>query len=345
MNLEQFEQMPCLHLDFHLYGLIINSPHSMRTNCVIISNENPLIIEIDAPKQTMIMACLKDFQDDKNLVLIERDSDSLKYRVICFLPESLHQYELQLYAKSVLDYPKKDTFDCVAQYLVESTSEIKYDFKLSEYGLEFKYGLRCLSHFSRVICSDSSLVEIEFLGDRNISLLGKLKEKSGQIIENTVLIQETLDKVNNAEKKLFKVKLILPDNNNLYNFELFATDSQNNVKYEWAGEFLLSRNNSEGENKTKFVKTYSINLDSFIYSPIEYNLNKGHMYTFKYYIKNALEVALVDANNKWNYLQQIDKENDKWSKEIALDTCGDICLYVKYGKESDFDGFCSYEVV
>ena len=341
--------MPALQLDFHLNGLSIISPDSFKTNCVISSSENPLIIEIDSPKQTLLMANLKDVAD-KNLVLVERDSQSFKYRIICFLPEPNRQYELHLFAKSSLDQ-HKETFDCVAQYLVESSIKsdmIKNEINLPKYTLEFKYGLICLSHSSRFISSKSSMVDIEFLGDKKLSIIGKLKEKSGNTIKNTVLIQETAKETNDTDdgdKKIFKIKLILPDKDTLYNFEFFASENQKNIKYEWAGEFLLSRSNNDGQNQTKFVKTYLTSLDSFIYSPIDYNLNSSQMYTFKYYIKDALEVALVDVNDKWNYLQQTENGKFLWSKEMCFETRGELCLYVKFEEDSEFNGFCSYEIV
>jgi len=103
----------------------------------------------------------------------------------------------------------------------------------------------------------------------------------------------------------------------------------------------------DAKGERKFVKTYINNLDAYIHSPIDYSLNAGQTYAFRYYIKNALEVALVDANDKWHYLPLDNSSSSAflWSKEISLDALGDLCLYAKFDEDAEFDGICAYEIV
>jgi hypothetical protein len=344
-SLEEFEQMPLLQLGFQLNGLRIDSPHT-ATRCSLISTiENPLIIEIaSSNKQTHLMACLKDVSD-KYSTLVERDSVSLKYRVICFLPEPQQHYELQLFAKNAQQ--TNEEFDCVAQYLVKcEKNEILINEMISKYSLEFEFGLKCLTHFTRVIQTKANLVEVDFLAHKRLSLLGKLKDNSGKIYENSILIQETLYGCDG--EKIFKVKIALPSNtNHFYSFLFYACDNQSpNQKYEWAGEFVLRTSYNDVDSKEKkLVKTYINNLDTYIHSPIDYSLNADQTYEFRYYIKNALEVALVDANDKWHYLELENSSIFLWSKKISFDTLGDLCLYAKFDEDAEFDGICSYEIV
>ena len=166
-SLEEFEQMPLLQLGFQFKGLRIDSPHT-ATRCSLISTiQNPLIIEIaSSNKQTLLMACLKDVSD-KYATLVERDSLSLKYRVICFLPEPQRHYELQLFAKN--SQQTNEEFECVAQYLVRcERNEISIsETSMSKYSLEFEFGLKCLTHFSRGIQTRTNLVEIEMIENRS----------------------------------------------------------------------------------------------------------------------------------------------------------------------------------
>ena len=313
---------------------------------VISSNQNPLFVELTSPKSTLIIAKLKNVLDE-NTIIVQRDSKSLNYGIICILPEIRRKYVLQIFAKKDGD-ENENSYACVAEYWVETlSSEIELEAalqRLPKYLLEFNYGLKCLSHSAQVICSESEVIDLQFLtNQKSVCILGKLKEKLESIfIENTVLTQAIF--VNETNKK-FTVKISMPKKNTFYDFVLFAKENNDIKTYTSVTTFRLIRNGGMLENTTRFLKILENKFDSFIYSPLEYNLLQNHAYEFKCYVKHALNVALVDSSGKWHYLERKNNENEfMWSLQTSFETIGDLNLFAKITEGTNFDGLCSYQI-
>jgi hypothetical protein len=160
-----------------------------------------------------------------------------------------------------------------------------------------------------------------------------------QKIENTVFLQR-----DHSNPTRIIVKIILPKINTHYEFKLFAKQiTSEKEMYNCAAKFKLIRNCGTLQTDELFLKVYSTSLVYNICAPLDFNLKVNHVYTFKYYIKNVSQVALVDSKSKWYYLEEIDSESSLWSKDISVDAIGDFRLYAKPVESkngSKFSGIC-----
>ena len=128
--------------------------------------------------------------------------------------------------------------------------------------------------------------------------------------------------------------------------KLFAKNSQNiNPIYDFITGFKLKTTQEYNENT--FVKLYySENIQYYIFSPIVLNLKANTIHSFKYYVKNAIKVALCDEKSNYFYLEQ--KEQFMWTTDITFDEnlLGEVRLYVKNEEDnSEFKALCSYFIV
>ena len=91
-----------------------------------------------------------------------------------------------------------------------------------------------------------------------------------------------------------------------------------------------------------FLKTYDNDgIESYIYSPIDFNLNRNEMYLFKFYFKNMLKVALVEK--KTNNLIYFENNSDSiWTLKKSIDSAGEINVFVSQSNNNNFISVCTY---
>ena len=232
---------------------------------IIETNENPLFIELAAPKQTLIIASLYSqnssglFENKINeSISIQRDSNNYNYGLFVFIPEKNKNYKLQIFAKN--DDKTSDTLYLSVDYffLVKRIKdELNFDFP--KYSIEFKYGVKLVSHSSLVISEQNKIVFIEFTAPKDIKIICSLKKKNSsnefiEIDQKSMLIQ--YDK----HELKYGVFLFLPTKFEIYKFCLFANFvSSFSNSYDLAGELLVLRNGDE--LSTKMTSSYTLEFE------------------------------------------------------------------------------------
>jgi hypothetical protein len=321
------------------YDLKLKSHSSLS----ILSAHDILFIEFSSPKETLIISDLKMNTNgifDKlvdNSILIQRDAKTFKYGLFVLIKEKFTLYKLTLYAKYASN--PSQTYTYVASLMLNRIGD-KLITEFPKYFLEYDYCLKLLSHFSQFIISNENPIRLEFSAPETTLISTELKDSNGNELLNNVLIQRSPDKHN------YELKIILTDKNCLYDLKLFAKNSQNiNPIYDFITGFKLKTTQEYNENT--FVKLYySENIQYYIFSPIVLNLKANTIHSFKYYVKNAIKVALCDEKSNYFYLEQ--KEQFMWTTDITFDEnlLGEVRLYVKNEEDnSEFKALCSYFIV
>jgi len=326
--------LPDYSLEFK-HGLRLLSHRSL----LISTDKKVLFMEFGSPKDTLIMFDLKDdlLNIDKS-VLVQRDAKTFKYGVFVLMPHEYTHYTMNLFAKNIMDSTK--TYAHVVEFWLTRTDDKwneQNDFP--SYSLEYDYSLKCLSHFSQYIESKTNLIDLIFSAPKSTLILAELFNQNGTKIENFVFIQRSRD------QSRFEIKVALPFKNSLYGLKLFAKHAINTKNtYDFLTEFKLITNQSGLKNG--LVKNYANDqIKSYVYQPINYNLPRGQLHSFKVFVKDAIKVALCDQNNKWYFLE-VNEEDSIWAVSVSFECLGELSLYVRNDPNSTtFKSICSYCVV
>jgi len=113
----------------------------------------------------------------------------------------------------------------------------------------------------------------------------------------------------------------------------------------------MKANQEYSESTNMFVKLYySENIQYYIYSPIVLNLKANNVYTFKYYVNNAVQVALCDEKSNYFFLERMNDDQNEfiWKLDMSFDEnlLGEVRLYVKNEQDtSEFKALCSYFII
>jgi hypothetical protein len=74
-------------------------------------------------------------------------------------------------------------------------------------------------------------------------------------------------------------------------------------------------------------------------------LTSNSLYEFRYFIKDALDVAIIDSSNQWSYLNRYSQDPNTWVLNTALTAKGKANVFAKFDQNSSFSGICYYEVI
>jgi len=302
-------------------------------------------MEFSAPKETLLIADLKkdnnfdaNYNDlIENSVFVQRDSKSLNYGLIIDLPEKNKTYKLSLYGKHEADQSLQ--FESITNFLVSRNRDDSNE-NIPKYSLSYDYGIKCESHFSELIRAKTNPVNLVFSAPLNALLIGDLRNSKDQTIDNNSLVQRTPDLMK------YEVKIVLPNKYDLYEMNLFAKKQNESNTYEFLCKFKMTRSNDSVDlDKLKFVTTFpNEHVYSYLYSPLEYYLKANKVYSFKLYVKNVFNVALVDQNSKWMYMKN--NSDCIWTLEQSLECKGELTIFIKEtSNDPDFEAFYAFLVV
>jgi len=177
-----------------------------------------------------------------------------------------------------------------------------------------------------------------FQAPKNTKILIELKNNKNELISDRIMQQRSLSQDN------YEIKVILPFSNCFYDFILYAKSNSNETNYEHLTEFKLIRYDQLYDDRL-FLNFFTIeNIESYIFSPIYFNLKLNQLCLFKIYIKNAVSLALRDKNSNWYYLQL--EQDHIWSLNKSFDLIGDVHLFARTDINSkSFNAICSYCVI
>lgn len=130
-------------------------------------------------------------------------------------------------------------------------------------------------------------------------------------------------------------------------FQIFAKYSREQEKmYSSVTRIRITRNNSGPNDEMKFTYCYSTAFSClFVFWPQEFNLKSNTECEFKYFVRDAQQVALVDSNQKWYHLTQSPDELNIWMTKQTFSAKGNLRLYAKFGQSNSFSGLCNYNLI
>ena len=266
----------------------------------------------------------------ENTVNIQRDAKSLKYGIIVLIPDRNKTYQMNLFAKR----DKNQPWDYVTFFILSSTKE-DFNTNIPKYNLEFDFNIKCLSHRSSLIRYKTNPIDLIFATPRTTALKADIRDSNDKVISSKVLVQRNQDN--------FEIKVLLPVKDQFVDLFLFGKDNNKSESFEMITKLKLIREQDDKSmDQMSFLKTYDNDgIESYIYSPIEFNLNRNEMYLFKFYFKNMLKVALVEK--KTNNLIYFENNSDSiWTLNKSFDSAGEINVFVSQSNNNNFISVCTY---
>ncbi|CAF1046690.1 unnamed protein product [Brachionus calyciflorus] len=329
-TLEQFEENVTNDLNFYVYGF--QNVKKFPSPKIDVSH-NPVCIEFQCTKDCEILAHLIKENSNKNESILVQKDTSLKPNKHCLivdLKDKNVNYELKIYAKKTNS--NQNNFEYLTCYILNRKKD-DFNFKsIPFYNLSFlNDGIKLLSHGSRLICFDDNPLKLEMSGAEIYDLIGHVKDDNDQKLDGLVLIQKSLD------KSKFLIDVTVP-NQGKYELTLFFNKG-NEKNYNFLTSFNLVKNKPSKTSDIKsFLTLYNSNV--YIEGPLDYNLVSNTQYEFRIRMKNAIQLALVDANNSWYYF---DESNvDLYTLKAKVECKGVANVFAKVNANDNFKSVCSY---
>lgn len=332
---------PKYSLEFK-YGLKLESHSSM-----LISTLNKILfVEFSAPSDIKIICDLEKKNSsggfekiERNHILIQRDKRTLKYGIFIILPTKFEFYKFCVFANYVTNL--SNNYDFAGYLLVlRNGDELRPSIKMPNYTLEFKNGLKCLSHFSQVIESKSNIEKLIFSASQNTQLLVNLYDLNDNKLENRVLAQRDYANLNN-----FEIRVVIPQKENFYLLKIFCSDEEYySNSYNFLTSFILYtyRNNID-EKDLFYITTYSSEITSYLINPVFKYLKLNKTYEFKLYVKDGVKVCL-NFQNEWFNL--IEEDGSIWFLIKTFEAPGEVGIFASVDRSSNLvHKICSYEVI
>ena len=344
---DQESSIPRYNLSFD-YDLRLTSHYSSY----IKFKANPLVIEFEAPynsEKIYFSAKLLDLRAGLEFTsaavvqseyAMSQDQKS-KYCLIATVPRKGRKYTVKLFAKTKHDFGNENkSYPMFTEFIV--IREGDEESIIPQYNLSFPHDIKLKSHYCQFIKFNTNPLVMEFEVPKHIKTLFEVKTMNDRKIEDAVLSQ-----INPHNSKTI-VQVAVPRKVEKFILKMFAKDvPDQEKKLGFVSQIFLIRTESNKNDALKFCKVCQHGQECFIYSPIEYNLNlNSPNYEFRYYIKNALDVAIVDSSQKWIHLDRLNQEPYVWGLNTALTltTKGKLTLFAKFDQNRSFDEICYYEV-
>jgi len=142
---------------------------------------------------------------------------------------------------------------------------------------------------------------------------------------------------NSVDEETIQVKVMLPNKNQTYQLNLFSEN--------FLGSLFLQRTLGDEQSTSKYLTTFGnfSEVGCFVYSPINFQLNCGELYTFRLYVPGVESVALVYKDTEWIYLSA--EKDGVWRVDRAFDGPGNLTCYNQNLKTNKWNGICAYEIV
>lgn len=344
ITLTEFENLQMNELEFHFLGLKCKT----FDTCKINPPTNPFLIEYESKQDVVFTTRLIEERGKelKNMVVAQSDfeSSSKKYRH-CFIvqiPEKKKKYKLEIYGKlktaseaSSAVYPLLTSYAIVREKDEELT-------QLPKYNLTFDQGVKLLSHQSKLIRFEANPLVLRFLVPNTAQTQFELNDEKGNRLENSIL--QHCDPAN-LDNTLVNVSL--PIQNRTFFLNMFAKsikDESNNLKL--TGTFHLTRTRSDSSDSIKFAHVFNNGISKLhIYSPLNSSLKANVTYDFKYFVKDALKVALVDSKKNWLHLdKQTESKLTVWKLTKSIAITGELLVFAQYDANSSYLTICKYSI-
>ena len=341
-TLEEFQDGPFNKLEYHIFGLkcLDNDIQS-----VINTSKNPLIIEYTSPEKLKFVSDLVDQKtgyEEANTTIVQTDSavdeelEEYKYCLIADIPKKGKTYLLRLYGVASDDNESEEEenkYNLLSQYLVTRDGN-KYS-NLPKYYISLDHEIKLMSHNSQFIRFATNPLVIEFEIPSSVGVVFSLTDRD-ETKERNILEQR-----NPENREIVTVFAALPKQNETYLLHIFINS---NGKLKYVNKFHLVRVQSNENDRIQFCEIYKTKFENLIYSPIEYYLKSDKSYEFKYFIKDALDVALVDADDEWYILERSDLDPNIWSLDRSFNSVGKLTVFAKFNETDSYTGICYYKV-
>ena len=336
ITLEQFENRICFTLDYYLLDF---SSVISNMECQIKSKQSPYFVEFMAPKESKLTASLYNRTDEliENSVLVQRDSASLKYGIIVFLPKTNEYFKLKLFGCS--QGANTSNLICDFDVIKIGTSQNH----LPNYRLVFEHDIECLSHNSLFINTQHTPIFIELKIKKEIKIIANLFSMlDNQKVDNnknTIIIQR--------DKHSFNYGLIvtLPEANINYKLSVYAKDTtidHTNTNFNHVLNFFIK---SSKEIVSFDFKKYALAFDHDIECLSHHTLVISTQQTpifFEFIVKKEIEIIadlyttfdnkIVDESKKAISIQR-DMLNHNYGLFLNLPEANiqhKLNLYAKY---------------
>jgi ribosomal protein S26 len=345
---DEENSIPRYNLTFD-FGLRVTSPASQY----IKFKANPLVMEFEAsnnsqtPQNIYFSTKLVEERTNReitNAAVVQSEyamfkDQKSKYCLIADIPEKGRKYKLQLFAKTNQNSEEtENTFPILTEFIViREGDEESY---IPQYNLSFDHDIKLKSHYCQFIKFKTNPLAMEFDVPKHIKTLFKVKTMNDSDIEDAVFSQI------NPENSKTILQVAIPRKGEKFLLKIFAKHvrDQGNM-FGFVSQIFLIRTQSNQNDALKFCKVFTGGQNCFIYSPIEYYLTSNSLYEFRYFIKDALDVAIIDSSNQWSYLNRYSQDPNTWVLNTALTAKGKANVFAKFDQNSSFSGICYYEVI
>ena len=320
--------VPSYYLEFN-DGIKTLRPYSK----LLYIDTNPYCLEFTAPKNIFITASLYTMKDEevKDACLIQRDFKNFNYAIVLLIPKQKGTYKLKIFSRDFLDLV--DLF--VTEFRIVCNIKKTNSQYLPKMNIGFDYGLECISHYSNVIYTDESPIELEFTAPENSKFMFNLIDEHEDFIEDSTLVQKI-----NIKNNLF-LKIGLPDKGQIFKLNIFGMDSHKTNNFTFIGYFKIVKNETFLNEFYGFPKLYKVNFAYFLFEPVLFYLKYEEVYNFRVYAKDVNKFALVIDSENGFYLDE-DEYEDCWSREIAIKGSKKASLYGIQGE--DFILIAEYQI-
>lgn len=340
-TLDEFEMYADNQLEYHILGLTCLDSYKPIVKAFIKTSSNPLVIEYTSKNPIVFTTSLVeeksgDKLDGYALIQSELDSGENKYRycLLVDIPEIGKNYTLRLFGLKKSEKDETHIYPMLTEYLISRTSD-QFSY-IPQYNIIFlNHGIKLISHHRQIIYFKVNPLVMRFYIPESEKVMFKLTTQNDKEIHHSVLGQKNYRNMTNEI-----VDVAVPSHNQTYFLKLYARNSTANMNtyYDLVNLFHLVRFKTNENDKMQLAKQYTAGENSFIYSPMDFYLQKSKMYEFMYVIKNASDVVLVDSNKKWTHLEKSKANaNIWWATVTSLDASGQLNVFAKF-----LDGHKSY---
>lgn len=320
LSKHEFAEAPCRALGFFKYNLKLGNPKKGS-----LKVENDITVTIKTPDNVVLSADL--LRDDKNmpryLISSKRSAESFEIRTV--FPEP-GEYVLRVWAKEK-EVPEDPTW--ALDYKINVT-EGNPDFKgFPQTGAAFsKCNLELESHNQYILKVEGDVV-ITIGAPENVLLLASLLQDNTALPDYYTFCQ--------WKDGRYQIKAVFPEPGE-YTLRLFAKEKEAPGDLSWGLDYKVEV--SRGIPKAQgFPETYSTFQESgsFLYSPMERNLQPGNMQNFKIEVPKAQEVAVI-VNDQWHHLS---KSGGVFEGHVRVSK-GDAEVFARFPNEENFWALLRY---
>lgn len=318
---------------------------------LIKAQTRPFLMEFISPHEIVLTTKLTEKKEKRvleNLILAQNDyvSDAkvFRYCLIIDLPEANKKYKLELFGKSKEGNETGSTLPILSEFELFREGNKGLNLKdIPKYDLVFEYGIKLISHHCKLIEFNTNPLNMVFKIPNKTLIMFKLSDSNDKELENSIL-QHT----DPSDDTNIVFSVVVPLQNKVYFLKLFDTKNEsstnNSHMFKEIATFHVTRTRSDSNDNLQLVHVLASNSKFFIYNPLDYNLNVDELYEFKYYIKDALKVALVSAGDdkNWYFFEKQADAIDVWTLKKAIPDLGEVSLFVQYNSDNSFTGICKY---